>query len=365
MSNYFSRFNVSDKEYKRVSVGLAESCANVALLKLAQNFSISHLLKEKIFLWERIIAPLPKLMVLERQIVKLRGFSYSSVILSKSNMPDPSLCPIIRSTLSIVTHVLNNDGGTKQASDFTMNVTATNPSQTSFAGAETGVVVFVNAGSYSIAGDSLSGYTSSASPDCSGSVAAGSNKVCTITYNDISTHATLTVQANIKNDNGGTKTISDFPLFVDGVSRTSGQPFTVSVGQHTATNTEVAGYTASSWGYHCASDGKINLTAGDNKTCIITYDDNPPPSPSCADTVMMLDRTVSMFGNPQWITDEKNAAKGLLNLYSPLTPHPKVGIGRFADSSTVNADIIAHLATDYTTLYNVIDNSLSDKYRLY
>lgn len=37
-SGYFSRANVSSIEYKRISFGLAESCANTALLNVAQNF---------------------------------------------------------------------------------------------------------------------------------------------------------------------------------------------------------------------------------------------------------------------------------------------------------------------------------------
>src|SRR5581483_11572853 len=37
-SGYFSRFNSLNGELKRVSLGLAESCENVALLKLAQNY---------------------------------------------------------------------------------------------------------------------------------------------------------------------------------------------------------------------------------------------------------------------------------------------------------------------------------------
>ena len=38
-SSYFTRFNVANSEYKRISLGLAESCANVALLKVGQDFS--------------------------------------------------------------------------------------------------------------------------------------------------------------------------------------------------------------------------------------------------------------------------------------------------------------------------------------
>lgn len=36
---YFARVNSSNIEYKRVSFGLAESCANAALLRIAKNYS--------------------------------------------------------------------------------------------------------------------------------------------------------------------------------------------------------------------------------------------------------------------------------------------------------------------------------------
>jgi hypothetical protein len=38
---YYSRFNALNKEYKKVSLGLAESCANVALLEVAQNYNFT------------------------------------------------------------------------------------------------------------------------------------------------------------------------------------------------------------------------------------------------------------------------------------------------------------------------------------
>ncbi|MFH0864544.1 MAG: hypothetical protein V1858_05680 [Candidatus Gottesmanbacteria bacterium] len=36
---YFSRFSILDNEYKEISNGLAEACANTAILKLAQDWS--------------------------------------------------------------------------------------------------------------------------------------------------------------------------------------------------------------------------------------------------------------------------------------------------------------------------------------
>ncbi len=40
-SVFFSRFSVLDGEYKRVSLALAEACANTAMLKIAQDSSYS------------------------------------------------------------------------------------------------------------------------------------------------------------------------------------------------------------------------------------------------------------------------------------------------------------------------------------
>src|SRR3990167_8436950 len=58
--------------------------------------------------------------------------------------------PADTATLIVIKHVINNSGtGTKTAGDFTMNVTAVNPSQSSFAGAEApGVTVTVDPGDY-------------------------------------------------------------------------------------------------------------------------------------------------------------------------------------------------------------------------
>lgn len=38
-STFFARFDALDAEYKRIAVGLAESCVNQALLKLARDYS--------------------------------------------------------------------------------------------------------------------------------------------------------------------------------------------------------------------------------------------------------------------------------------------------------------------------------------
>jgi hypothetical protein len=86
----------------------------------------------------------------------------------------------------------------------------------------------------------------------------------------------------VVNDNGGTKAIADFPLFIDSGSVTSGVASTTTIGLHTVSETSDSGYT-SVIGGNCATDGTITLALGDVKTCTITNDDIapvvvPPPS---------------------------------------------------------------------------------------
>jgi uncharacterized repeat protein (TIGR01451 family) len=85
--------------------------------------------------------------------------------------------------------------------------------------------------------------------------------------------AKLTV---VKKVVGGTLGVSDFPLFVSGRSVTSGQTNEFDPGIYYVSETNRANYTASFSG-ECGSDGRVNLAAGDNKTCIITNTFQEPP----------------------------------------------------------------------------------------
>src|SRR5919197_1524027 len=77
--------------------------------------------------------------------------------------------------LIVIKHVVKDNGGTADASDFTMTingVTATGGN--SFPGAESpGVDKEVTPGSYSVTETGPSGYTASFSADCTGTIAAG------------------------------------------------------------------------------------------------------------------------------------------------------------------------------------------------
>ena len=91
--------------------------------------------------------------------------------------------------------------------------------------------------------------------------------------------ATLTLVKTVVNDNGGTATTTDFQAKIDGVNVAWGVAQTVTAGAHIASEVNMAGYMASSWGGDCAANGTITLAAGENKTCTITNNDDPPTPP--------------------------------------------------------------------------------------
>ena len=187
---------------------------------------------------------------------------------------DIAPAPPASATLHIVKTVINDNGGTAVASDFTINVTGTNVSTSSFAGSAAGVDVTLDAGAYSVTEPVVpAGYLQTGLGDCSGTILAGETKTCTITNDDIAPQ--LIVNKTVINDNGRTNVISDFPLFIDGAGVTSGVATTTTVGSHTVSETSNSNYT-SSIGGDCAADGTITLALGDIKTCTITNNDIAP-----------------------------------------------------------------------------------------
>jgi hypothetical protein len=94
-------------------------------------------------------------------------------------------------TLRVIKHVVNDDSGTSAAADFTISVTGNSPTPSTFPGAESpGTNVTLMAGSYGVTETGPVGYVAFFSADCSGTIAAGQTKTCTITNNDIAPRRT-------------------------------------------------------------------------------------------------------------------------------------------------------------------------------
>ena len=177
--------------------------------------------------------------------------------------------------LRIIKHVINDNGGSATASDWTMNVTATNPSSASFAGSESGSDVTVDPGTYSISeSGGPAGYTASSTPDCAGSIAAGESETCTITNDD--QPASITVTKVVTNTYRGESAVSDFGLFVGLTPVTSGISQLFEAGHYA-----ISEQGPTTGGYHAVFSGDcsgtgITLALGDVKNCTITNNDKRP-----------------------------------------------------------------------------------------
>jgi hypothetical protein len=182
-------------------------------------------------------------------------------------------------TLIVKKHVIYDNGGTKTAGDFTMSVTAGHPSQSSFAGSESGTTVTVDAGSYSVDEGAVSGYTKTIGSGCSGTIANGETKTCTITNDDQPGH--IIVIKHVVNVNGGKATASQFSMKINGVVVQGANPFsgaespgtnkTVNAGSYTVTETGPAGYITVP-----SADCAGTIGVGQTKTCTMLNHDIAP-----------------------------------------------------------------------------------------
>lgn len=179
--------------------------------------------------------------------------------------------------LVVVKHVIKDNGGDADAADFTMSVTATNPSTPSFPGDEAGTTITVEPGSYSVGETGPSGYSASFSADCSGTIAAHETKTCTVTNDDIAPTLTVNKVVDPASDTG------TFNLQIDGSTAGTGAAVgdggttgavPVNAGSHTVGETAAGGTSLSDYvttiGGQCNADGTVSLALAENKTCTIT-----------------------------------------------------------------------------------------------
>lgn len=188
----------------------------------------------------------------------------------------------IAPSLELVKVVDNKYGGNAQATSWTL--TATGPTTIEGAGGVTSDDNF-EAGTYTLSEvGGVSGYeagtwscTNGVTVDANNGITlkAGQSTVCTITNTEI--QPTLTLIKVVKNENGGTKTVSDFSLYIGNDKVTSGVAKGVNSNvEYTVREDQLDGYEASSWTGDCSADGKITLKSGENKTCTITNSDIAP-----------------------------------------------------------------------------------------
>jgi hypothetical protein len=86
----------------------------------------------------------------------------------------------IRGVLLVTTHIINDEGGMKKPSAFTIFVHGNNPSLNSFPGNSSGTAVKLEMGMYSVTESGPANYNSSYSENCSGAIMSVTTMKCDI-----------------------------------------------------------------------------------------------------------------------------------------------------------------------------------------
>src|SRR3989344_3595227 len=224
-------------------------------------------------------------------------------------------------TIRVNKIVTNDDGGTKVIANFPLFVNTT--SVTSVA------VNTFSPGTYTVSETNQPGYVATFSGDCNASgqvtIAAAQNKICTLTNNDtapVTQPATIRVNKIVTNDDGGTKVIANFPLFVNTTSVTSGAVNTFSPGTYTVSETNQPGYVATFSG-DCSANGQVTIAAGQNKICTLTNNDTAPvaqPATIRVNKVVINDNTgTKVIANFPLFVNTTSVTSGAVNTFSPGT----------------------------------------------
>lgn len=206
--------------------------------------------------------------------------------------PSGTPTPPGTATVIVKMHVVNDDGGDADASDWTMKITGEAGSAASpnnFAGSESGTAVTIPSGKAYLVTDNIavSGYGSpSPSADCSrlngsGGLAPGQTVTCTITRTDLRARVNVTIVYS------GATPADEPTLTVAGANASptsvSGEGLTpVGLDSNASWSVE---HTSGASGYGVDSSGTCSssgLNEGQTVSCTFTFTEPPPPAPEQA-----------------------------------------------------------------------------------
>ncbi len=275
--------------------------------------------------------------------------------------------------LIVIKHVMNDNGGTATASSFSTTISGVSTATPTAAGTEAPGVdnVLTTVGSYSVDEGAHVGYTKTLSTDCTGTIALGQTKTCTITNDDDA--PALYLRKVVVNDNGGTATLADFTLTANGagsndISGTS--PVDSGSGLLADTfalsETNVSGYTASAW--VCVgglqSGSNITLGLGESATCTITNDDQQ--AYIIVDKTVVNDNGGTKVANDFLLTVDGNAVSDAVAYAVNPGTHtagetnlPGYTAGAWGGDCNVNASVTVALGETKTCTITNNDNAPS------
>jgi uncharacterized repeat protein (TIGR01451 family) len=236
-------------------------------------------------------------------------------------------------TLHVIKQVINNSGGSATVSSFNLHVklSGADVAGSPAAGAAApGTPYSLSPNTYNVSEDANTAYAQSFSGDCDSSgnviLASGDDKTCTITNDD--RPAAITVIKTVINDNGGTKVVSDFPLFVGGTPVTSSVANNFSApASYAVTETTDPGYSQTFAGA-CDSSGNLSVIPGDSKTCTITNNDIAP-------TLHVIKTVINNNGGTAVAS---SAIIHVKNGVNDVVGSPQSGAGSPGTSYTLNAN---------------------------
>ena len=200
--------------------------------------------------------------------------------------------------LIVIKHVVNDNGGSATAGQWTMNVAATNPSAASFPGAEApGTTITLDVGSFTVTESTgPAGYLQTGAVGCTGTIALGETRTCTITNDDQG--ATLIVIKHVINDNGGTATSGEWTMNVT-ASNPSLSSFPGAEAPGTMVSVDAGSFSVGESG---GPSGYLQVSAvgcsgtialGQTLTCTITNDDQQAaPAGATVQRVMLHDTLI-------------------------------------------------------------------------
>ena len=192
-------------------------------------------------------------------------------------------------SLVLIKNVVNDNGGTAVAANWTLGTAGITATQISGSGGAASDASFL-AGSYTMSEIGPAGYAASAW-SCTGdgtqvgnviTLGVGQSAICTIVNNDIP--PSLTLVKTVTNNDGGTAVAANWTLSAtNGPTPISGAGGATSdanfvAGTYDLSETSLAGYAAGDWG--CVggsqSGSQITIGIGQTATCTINNDDIAP-----------------------------------------------------------------------------------------
>lgn len=200
-------------------------------------------------------------------------------------------CSVPPATLHVIKHVINDNGGSAAAGAWMLALSSSNGGTgtgSAIGNESPGTIYTLQTGkAYSVAENiGPGGYTESHSAECIiPSAVAGTIYNCTITNDDIGGGGSVRISTGminvvkvVVNDNGGTKTVADFPLFVNGTRVVSGESNTFyAPDSYRVTETIDPNYTQVFSG-NCNASGYVGIDRGQTAFCIITNNDIGSPA---------------------------------------------------------------------------------------